>query len=418
MAQRCARTSSVKKSVFQGQAQSPNYSFTLSVRTGIESMVSFLVPNHFDTHHVDKTCILLISGGSMVGQNVLDALADRRSGVKLVATNSVPTGKSLFNFDAVYLTPETVAAPAAFERRFSEIFALERPDLVVPCRDDDVAFLAEYKERRPELAKGFLCGNRYTAEASCDKWLSWRFSVDHGLPFAPTIATPAGAQAETFAREHGFPLLVKPRRGYGSLGVHFVFNEAQLRRAATQDGYVIQKYLGDPSTLEAYLRDVNEIGVPLFHSFEGIKHSIQTFIAPDGSPAGNFCTRNTVRNGTSLRHELHESDDATALGEQCMRAFANAGWRGPMNMNCQQTPDGRLVIFEFNGRVTGGTAARLLMGYDEVGLAVKTFAGRELKPAGSSRRAFAQVLRRAVDTAPEPEDVAGLARDGLWQRQA
>ena len=97
-----------------------------------------------------ETLILLISGGSLVGQSVLDALADRRSDVELVATNSVPTGISLFDFDAVYLTPETMAAPTAFERRFSEILALERPDLVIPCRDDDVAFLAEYKERRPE----------------------------------------------------------------------------------------------------------------------------------------------------------------------------------------------------------------------------------------------------------------------------
>jgi len=381
-------------------------------------MVVSPVPDHFDLHHVDKARILLLSGGSLTGQNILDVLADRRSGVELVATNSVPTGISLFDFDAVYLTPETAEAPAAFERRFSEILALEKPDLVIPCRDDDVAFLAEYQERRPELAHGFLCGNRFTAEATCDKWLSWRFSVEHGLPFAPTLATPAGAQAETFAREHGFPLLVKPRRGYASLGVYFVFNETQLRRAAARNGYVIQKYLGDPSTLQAYLRDVNEIGIPLFHSFEGIKHSIEIFIAPDGSPAGNFCSRNTSRNGISLRIERHESDDATALGEQCIRAFANAGWRGPMNMNCQQTPDGRLVIYEFNGRVGGSTAARCLMGYDEVGLAVKTFAGKELKPAGNSRRASLQVVRRPVDIASQPEDVARLARDGFWRRQA
>ena len=368
--------------------------------------------------HVDKTRILLISGGSLVGQNVLDALADRRSGVELVTTNSDPTGIFLFDFDAVYLTPETAGSPAKFERRFSEILALERPDLVIPCRDDDVAFLAEYKERRPELANGFLCGNRFTAEAMCDKWLSWQFSVDHSLPFAPTIATPAGAQAETFAREHGFPLLVKPRRGYASLGVYFVFNGAQLRCAAAQDGCVIQKYLGDPSTLEAYLRDVNETGIPLFHSFEGIKHSIETFIAPDGSPAGNFCSRNTDRNGIASRLERHESDDATALGERCIRAFANAGWRGPMNINCQQTPDGRLVIYEFNGRVTGNTAARCLMGYDEMGLAIKTFAGKELKPAGNFRRASPQVVRRTVDTAPQPEEAARLARDGIWRRRS
>ena len=70
-----------------------------------------------------------MSGGNQVGQNVLDALADRRSGVTLVATNTVATDISLFDCDAVYLTPKTRGAPAAFERRFSEILALEKPDL-------------------------------------------------------------------------------------------------------------------------------------------------------------------------------------------------------------------------------------------------------------------------------------------------
>ena len=357
-----------------------------------------------------------MSGGNQVGQNILDALAERRSGLKLVATNTVATDISLFNFDAVYLTPATRGAPAAFERRFSEILALENPDLVIPCRDDDVAFLADYKERRPELAKGFLCGNRFTAEAACDKWLSWQFSVERGLPFAPTVATPAGNQAEAFASEHGFPLVAKPRRGFASRGIYLVCNEAQLRRAAAQDGYVIQKYLNDPSIMAAHLRSIDEVGMPLFHSFEGTKVSVEIFIAPNGSPAGNFSFSITINNDRTLRFERHESDEATALGEQSLRAFADAGWRGPMNIQCKQTPGGQLVIFEFNGRLNGGTAARCLMGYDEMGLAVKTFAGKELAPPGHSHNC-PRVVRRTVDIAPRHEDIAKLTRDGHWQRQ-
>ena len=366
---------------------------------------------------MNKTRILLISGGNQVGQNVLDALADRRSDVKLVATNTVATDISLFDFDAVYLTPETRGAPAAFERRFSEILAVEKPDLVIPCRDDDVAFLADYKEWRPELATGFLCGNRFTAEATCDKWLSWQFSVDRGLPFAPTLATPVEAQAETFAREYGFPLVAKPRRGSASRGVYLVCNEAQLRRVAAQDGYVIQKYLNDSSILEAHLRSTDQTGIPLFHSFEGTKVSLEIFIAPNGSPAGNYSFAIALSNDRTMRFERHESDEARALGEQCIRAFADAGWRGPMNIQCKLTPGGRLIIFEFNGRFNGGTAARCLMGYDEVGLAVKTFAGKELEPAGHPHGSSSHVVRRTIHMAPQSKDIAKLTRDGHWRRE-
>ena len=86
-------------------------------------------------------------------------------------------------------------------------------------------------------------------------------------------------------------------------------------------------------------------------------------------------------------------------------------------MQCQQTRDRRLSIFEFNGRIVGTTAARLLMGYDKVGLGLKTFAGKELKAAGSLRSPALQVVPRAIDTARRPEDIARLARDGFWRRQ-
>ena len=367
---------------------------------------------------MNRTRILLVSGGSLVGQNVLDVLADRRAHVELVATNSVADGPFLFDFDAVYLTPETARASAAFEARFSEILDREKPDLVIPCRDDDVAFLADYKDRRPDRSRGFLCGNRFTAEATCDKWLSWQFAAERGLPFVPTLLTPA-AQADGFAREHGFPLVVKPRRGFASRGVYFVFNSAQLQRAAARDGQVIQKHLGDPSKLQAYLRDIDEIGVPLFHSFHGVTHSINVFIAPDGSPAGNFCSRNMNRNGTTnMRLERCESDEAKTLGERCIRAFADAGWRGPMNIQCKETPDRSLVICEFNGRMGGGTAARALLGYDEVDLALRTFVGKAATAEGAPHRAAPAVVRRTIDTVPESGNVARLEHDRHWRREA
>lgn len=156
--------------------------------------------------------MLIMSGGSLVGQNVLDALADRRAGVKLVATNSVATDISLFDFDAAYLVPPTLDDPPAFETRFLDILAEEDPHLVVPCRDDDVVFLADQRERRPELADRLLCGDSDAARATCDKVASWRFARDNGLPFAPSLA--------------------KPRRGYASRGVFLVVDEVQLSPVA------------------------------------------------------------------------------------------------------------------------------------------------------------------------------------------
>ena len=86
--------------------------------------------------------LLVLSAGTQVGQNVLRTLAGRRDGVTLAATSSVAHEPALFDFDAVHLVPPTAADPAAFARRLLKVMERERPDLVIPCRDDDVVFLS------------------------------------------------------------------------------------------------------------------------------------------------------------------------------------------------------------------------------------------------------------------------------------
>ena len=48
-------------------------------------------------------CILFLSGASLVGQNILSALAGRRAGLHLAAINSVANEPALFDFDEAFL---------------------------------------------------------------------------------------------------------------------------------------------------------------------------------------------------------------------------------------------------------------------------------------------------------------------------
>ncbi len=95
--------------------------------------------------------LLVLSVGTQVGQNVLRTLAGRRDGLALVATSSVAHEPFLFDYDVVYLVPRTAADSAAFERKLLDIMERESIDLVIPCRDDDVVFLAALRDRRPDL---------------------------------------------------------------------------------------------------------------------------------------------------------------------------------------------------------------------------------------------------------------------------
>ena len=362
-----------------------------------------------------KVRLLVLSVGTRVGQNVLSVLASRRGALDIVATSSVANEPALFECDAIYLVPPTAAEPGAFERSLLEIVANERIDLVIPCRDDDVVFLAALSGRRPELAPRLLCGSAEASRVIVDKWLSARFSEPHALPFVPSIVSEAGDGSE-FARRYGFPLVAKPRRGYASQDVYIVCNRAQLASALAEPGWLVQQFLGDAGTVRKYLAGVDARGIPLFHTFQGLKHSLQALIGPDGAVVHVICTRNASRLRRSKRVESDDDPAVRALAERCARVFAAAGWRGPLNIQCLRDAAGELKIHEFNGRFTGATAERWLLGYDEVGAAIERFTGVALpsgrSPAGAPIEAFEWVTARAVD----PRRAEALARDRVWRR--
>lgn len=360
--------------------------------------------------------LLLLSGASLVGQNVVAALQGRRTGLRLAAMNSVATEPALFDFDEAYLCGNLRDDREAFAQRFVTVLERVDPQLVIPCRDDDVAFLAAFAESLPAAAPRLLCGSRAVAQAMLDKLESAALCARHGLPYAAAIdAARPRAALHDFAATHGLPLVAKPRQGFASRGVFLVLDAAQLDRVAGRADYVLQRYLGDRHDVMRRVRQMAEEGAPLFHTFESVKLSIQAFIAPDGSLAGLCTTRNTMRQGRSERVELDADAALDELGRRCAAAFAREGWRGPLNIQCQRAPDGELGIYEFNGRYTGATAARWLLGYDEVGIGLETFCG-VLRPAVPMPGAgAAEAVRVPLTRAIDPLQVDRLMRNGYWQ---
>lgn len=361
-------------------------------------------------------CILFLSGASLVGHNVLATLAGRRGGLHLAAINSLAGEPALFDFDEAFLAGRLKDDPDAFGRRFDEIMALLQPRLVIPCRDDDVAWLAARAAARPELAPRFLCGAPGPARAMLDKAASATLSARHGLPYAPTLATDTDpARLTKFADRHGYPLIAKPRQGFASRGVFLIMHPAQLARLAGRPDYVLQRYLGDGAEARAYLDACAHDGIPLFHSFEADKHALQAFIAPDGSLEGLLATRHTMRQGRSERVSRQDDPTLIELGHCCAAAFSAEGWRGPLNIQCQRSPRGDYGIYEYNGRYTGATAARHLLGYDEVGMGLEHFAGIRLAPTPEPRRWPDDVQRLPLSRAVDEAWVETLKREGRWR---
>ena len=113
---------------------------------------------------------------------------------------------------------------------------------------------------------------------------------------------------------------------------------------------------------------------------------------------------------------LEDAPDIQALGLSCARTFAQAGWRGPLNIQCETTPDGRIVMYEFNGRFTGATAARYLLGHDEVGTALSAFAGIHIEPPMPQHN-VTEVIRLPHGRLMDPQKFTQLEQTGFWSAE-
>lgn len=362
--------------------------------------------------------ILITSVGSLVGYNILDVLEGRRQDLQIIGTNSIAAESNIYRCDKAYFVPSTRHKKADFTRRLLEILDVEQPSLIIPGRDDDLSVLATLRTHKPEFANSCLCGDEKSVEIMVDKWSTYKFASTHDLPFA-TSAIPnsssENSEVKRLVAEYGFPLLVKPRDGFGSHGVFIISNEEQLRGALGIENIVIQQYLSNPKELERlYFRLQNE-GIPLFFSLEEEKYSLQTFVHRDGTIGEIFCTLHKMVSGRSLKVGKITNGMLENIALRYAKAMASEGWFGPLNIQCQQQQSGEFIAYELNGRFTGATSARYHLGFDEVGNTLNTLLGLRLE-SNKLRVSESNQVSRYVTTLPIPDDAVVNFRDqGKWQ---
>ncbi len=364
--------------------------------------------------------ILISSVGSLVGYNVLDTLERRRNNLEIIGTNSIPGDANIFRCDKAYLVPATKSRPVEFANKIKEIIELEKPKLVIPGRDDDLSVLSSIKANCPELAPIILCGNQKTVRHITDKWFTYEFSVQHRLPFAASAIPDHDtmhSEVKQLVAAHGYPLLVKPRRGFASHGVSIIANDDQLGHALDLRDVLIQQNLNPSAKLDQLYARIQNTGIPLFFSLEEAKYSLQTFIDQDRSVGRIFCTLHNMVSGRSLKVEKIENDVLEHIAYRFASALAAEGWFGPLNIQLQKLPSGEFKAYELNGRFTGATSARYFLGFDEVGNALSNVCGIELgrnrHPTVESRQ-----VNRFVTTLPIPNDaVRQLSKQGIWEKR-
>jgi carbamoyl-phosphate synthase large subunit len=284
--------------------------------------------------------VLVTGAGAVLGQGILRALLSSERPYYLVAADPSPLSAGLYWTDSSALLP--MAADPSYLDQLRALLGRERPDVLIPGTDVELPFYAKHRAAlETELGVHILVSDERVVSIANDKYLTFQFLHDNDFPRPESVLRD---DALALAGQIGFPLVVKPRVGARSVGVHVVHDEVQLLAALDN--------VRDPVVQECVGDDDSEYtaGVLCF----------------DGRCDASVVMRRDLRDGNTYRAFVEQSPELNRFVQKVGRALRPYG---PSNFQFRISGDVP-KIFEINGRFSGTTPLRHLCGFPEVEMCI------------------------------------------------
>lgn len=363
--------------------------------------------------------ILITSVGSLVGQNILDALEKRREYVTIICLNSIAESQRIYRCDKAYKVPNT-ADPDYFNI-FKSIVQNEKPDLIVAGRDADVVFLSKYKESEGDSEHLIPVGKSDLAEMMLDKFKTHEFAEQNGLPYAKSLLYQNSSDNEKlqdFIKTYGFPLLVKPRQGFGSLNVFIVTNQKHVDKLINEGGEVLfQEYLSPAKDLDE-LAEVLTKGIPLSFHIPVHDHMVsQLIISKKGKLLDYISTKQSLIMGRTEYARVYNDTKLNQMLKLYAKILAEQGWWGFLNIQSRLDRHGNWKAFELNPRMSGATSTRLNLGLDELGLLLNNEKPEWNFPFDyDASRKENHIFKYLTDHCVKDADLEKFRNEGFWSK--
>ena len=208
-------------------------------------------------------------------------------------------------------------------------------DLVIPMNDFVAGILADHKT---EFAPyGYICVNDLPIyDLARDKLQTMRICMEEGLPCPKTALVDD--LNELNLDGWLYPLVVKPRIGFGANGFSVVQNEEELRRVFT----ATQKKFGSPMIQEYIPQTGQQYQVEMFMDKEG---NCKSFVLMDK-------LRWYPLDGGPSTINMTVKDEQ--IKQDCIALLQKMHWRGYASFDLIRDPrDGIAKILEINPRING-----------------------------------------------------------------
>lgn len=318
--------------------------------------------------------VAVTGAGALLGQGIIRALGRSGLDAHVVAVDPSPLSPGLYWADEARIVP--MAADPGYLDAIDRLLAEVRPDALLVGTDVELGILAAHRdELERRHGTHVLVSSPEVVAIADDKFLTYEFLRDHGFPY-PDTALPEAVDG--LVERVGFPLVVKPRVGARSIGVHVVADRRRLEAvlADAGEGAVVQEHVSGPA-----------------HEFTA---GVLCF---DGECRASIVMRRDLRDGNTYRAFVGAYPELNAEVRRLAEALRP---HGPANF--QFRLDGTTAkVFEINGRFSGTTPLRAHAGFNEVELCLRHLL--EGRPVEQPEVEEITVLRHWSETVVRPGEL-------------
>ena len=313
--------------------------------------------------------VALSGMGSVTSQSLVRAIRRSDPSAWILGLDADPWAVGLYQCDAQALVP-MARQEAAYVAAVAELLREQRIDLFIPGVDPELLPVARHRARLEAGGCRVLVSSPEVIEICRDKERTHLALAAAGLPFVRTWSLAAFRQAPA---AEAWPVVLKPRGGSGSRGIHFALGMHQLFQPPAGEDYIVQDYLipkswgirsrGDLTLEDLYkqgrVRQDDEVGV-------------QGVVGPDGSIAGLSACWHEHLNGIPRRTYCFSDPGVSAVATSVLSFLAARGLRGSCNLQGRITDQG-WMLYEINPRFGANTGMRSSVGFNEYRAIVDLF---------------------------------------------
>ena len=219
---------------------------------------------------------------------------------------------------------------------------------VISLFDIDLPVLSANRMFFDQIGVRLLVSSERVISVCNDKWKTYNYLIDNRFLSPKTYLTIETAATSLDLEEVSFPLIIKPRRGMGSIGVYEVHNKRELEVAYQMVKREIDgSYLKSDSTVDV---DV-ERNVVIQEKLRGQEYGLDVINNLDGVYQNTIVKKKySMRSGETDCAEIVDNIEMTDLGKRIGSELMHIA-----NLDVDSfIIDGEPVVLEMNPRFGGG----------------------------------------------------------------